>query len=146
MGFIGSVLILVLPARRYLKMTSFRPDLRSISSLGLFFGFMNGTAAGSGMLVVAFFNSIGLSGPLLLGADALIGLINALTRSSTFYSMGLLDQRLALLGLFMGLVTVPGSWVASWLVRRMGTRAHDGLIEILIAVSEIIFPARAPMP
>ncbi len=98
------------------------------------------------MLVVAFFNSIGLSGPLLLGTDALIGLINALTRSSTFYSMGLLDQRLALLSLFMGLVTVPGSWVASWLVRRMGTRAHDGLIEILIAVSEIIFPARAPMP
>ena len=36
------------------------------------------------MLVVAFFNSIGLSGPLLLGTDALIGLINALTRSSTF--------------------------------------------------------------
>jgi hypothetical protein len=53
--------------------------------------------------------------------------------------MGLLDQRLILLGLFMGLVTFPGTWVASRLVRLMGTRVHDYLIEALIAVSGIVF-------
>ena len=139
LGFLGAVLILILPVRRYLKRTSFEPGIKTIAALGLAFGFMSGTAAGSGMLVIAFFNSIGLSGPLLLGTDAVIGLANALSRSGTFYGMGLLDQRLILLGLFMGLVTFPGTWVASRLVRLMGTRVHDYLIEALIAVSGIVF-------
>lgn len=143
LGFLGAVLILILPVRRYLKRTSFEPGNKTIAGLGLAFGFMSGTAAGSGMLVIAFFNSIGLSGPLLLGTDAVIGLANALSRSGTFYGMGLLDQRLILLGLFMGLVTFPGTWVASRLVRLMGTRAHNHLIEGLIAVAGVVFIYKA---
>jgi len=143
LGFMGAILILVLPARRYLKKTSFEPGLKTILGLGLMFGFMSGTAAGSGMLVIAFFNSIGLSGPLLLGTDAIIGLVNALTRSGTFYSLGLLDQDLILLGLFMGLITIPGTWMASRLMKLMGTRIHNHLIEALIAGSGLIFIAKA---
>lgn len=143
LGFLGTVLILILPVRRFLKRTSFQPGIKTIVGLGLAFGFMSGTAAGSGMLVIAFFNSIGLSGPLLLGTDAVIGLANALSRSGTFYSMGLLDQRLILLGLFMGLITFPGTWVASRLVRLMGTKAHDQLIEALIAISGCVFIVNA---
>lgn len=143
LAFMGVILIIILPTRRYLKRTSFEPGVKTIAGLGLLFGFMSGTAAGSGMLVIAFFNSIGLSGPLLLGTDAVIGLVNALTRSGTFYSMGLLDQRLLLLGLFMGLITIPGTWVASRLVHRMGTRGHDRLIEALIAIAGAIFVIKA---
>lgn len=143
LGFMGAILILILPTRRYLKKKSFEPGIKTVIGLGLLFGFMSGAAVGSGMLVIAFFNSIGLSGPLLLGTDAVIGLANALTRSGAFYSMGLLDHDLVLLGLFMGLVTFPGTWVASRLVLRMGTRIHNGLIEALIAVSGLIFIAKA---
>lgn len=143
LGFMGAVLILVLPVRRYLKRTSFQPGLKTIVGLGFSFGFMSGTAAGSGMLVIAFFNSIGLSGPLLLGTDAVIGLVNALTRSGTFYSFGLLDMDIITLGLFMGLITIPGTWLASRLVNRMGTRIHNHFIEALIAVSGMIFIVRA---
>lgn len=145
LGFMGSILVLILPARRFIKRTSFEPGFKAILGLGLLFGFMSGAAAGSGMLVIAFLNSLGLSGPLLLGTDAVIGLANALTRSSAFYSMGLLDQHLILLGLVMGLVTFPGTWLASRLVHRMGTRIHDRLIEGLIAVSGVIFIAKALM-
>ncbi len=143
LGFMGAVLILVLPARRYLRRTSFQPGLKTILGLGFSFGFMSGTAAGSGMLVIAFFNSIGLSGPLLLGTDAVIGLVNALTRSGTFYGVGLLDKNLMLLGLFMGVMTVPGTWLASRLVHRMGTRIHNHLIEAIIAISGVLFIVRA---
>ena len=104
---------------------------------------MSGTAAGSGMLVIAFFNSIGLSGPLLLGTDAVIGLVNAVTRSGTFYGFGLLDKNLILLGVFMGLITIPGTWLASRLVHKMGARIHNHLIEALIAVSGVLFVVRA---
>jgi uncharacterized membrane protein YfcA len=143
LGFMGGVLILILPIRRYLQKTVFEPGLRTYLGLGFSFGFMSGAAAGSGMLVIAFFNSIGLSGPFLLGTDAVIGLINAATRSATFYSFGLLDSRLIFLGLFMGGITFPGSWIASKLVHRMGTRIHNHLIEALIAGSGTVFLIRA---
>jgi uncharacterized membrane protein YfcA len=143
--FLGGVLILILPIRRYLKRIAFKPGLRTMLALGLAFGFMSGAAAGSGMLVIAFFNSIGLSGPVLLGTDAVIGLVNALTRSGAFFGLGLLDLRLILLGLFMGAIAFPASWVASRVVRRMGTRLHDRLIEALIAAAGIGFVVRGGM-
>lgn len=143
LGFLGITLILILPLRRYLKHISFQPGIKTITGLGLAFGFMSGTAAGSGMLVIAFFNSIGLSGPLLLGTDAIIGLANALSRTSTFYAMDLLDQRLILLGLFMGIVTFPGTWVASRFVRGMRTEVYNLLIEIMILVSGMLFIYKA---
>lgn len=145
LGFMGTVLILALPARRWLKRTSFAPGFKTVLGLGLVFGFMSGTAAGSGMLVIAFFNSIGLSGPLLLGTDAAIGLVNALTRSGAFYSFGLLTLDLIVLGLFMGLITFPGTWLASRLIARMGVRVHNHLIEALIMISGLLFIGRAIM-
>jgi uncharacterized membrane protein YfcA len=143
LGFLGATLALMLPVRRYIKRVSFQPGIKTIGSLGFAFGFMSGTAPGSGILVVAFFNSIGLSGPLLLGTDAIIGLANALSRSGTFYSMDLLDQRLILLGLSMGLATFPGTWIASRFVHRMKVEEHNRLIEILITVCGIFFIYKA---
>ena len=122
---------------------SFQPGIKTIGSLGFAFGFMSGTAPGSGILAIAFFNSIGLSGPLLLGTDAIIGLANALSRSGTFYSMDLLDQRSILLGLLMGLATFPGTWIASRFVHRMKVEEHNRLIEILITVCGIFFIYKA---
>ena len=43
----GAALILAAPARRYLKKRSFEPGLKTMISLGLLFGFISGTAAGS---------------------------------------------------------------------------------------------------
>lgn len=143
LGLLGAVLILVLPLRRFMKRVSFKPGFKTITGLGLGFGFMSGSAAGSGMLVIAFFNSIGMSGPLLLGTDALVGLANAVTRSGMFYGMGLLDQRLILLGLVMGLVTFPGTWIASLLLGLMGTRLHFRIIEAFIAVAGVVFIYKA---
>lgn len=143
LAFMGAVLILVLPARRYLKRHAFEPGVKTILGLGLMFGFMSGAAAGSGMLVIAFFNSIGLNGPLLLGTDAAIGLANALMRSGTFYSLGLLRQDLVLLGLFMGVMTLPGTYFASRMVQRMGARLHNQMIECLIAVAGMVFVTKA---
>jgi hypothetical protein len=38
------------------------------------------------------------------------------------------------LGGIIGLASLPGSWVASLLVKRMGHKLHIAIIEILIAI------------
>ena len=39
----------------------------------------------------------------------------------------------------MGLVTYPGTWVASRLVHRLGDTRHGMLIECLIATGGVVF-------
>ena len=112
LGFMDAILNLVLPKTRYLKRMACEPGLETILILDVLFGFISGSAAGYGMPVLAFYNIIGLSGPLLLRTDAVIGLTNALIRSGTVKSFGLLTRDLVLLGIFMGLITIPGTWLA----------------------------------
>lgn len=138
----GAILILVLPTRRYLKRTTIEPGIKTPLMLVLLFGFMKGTAAGSGMSVIAFFNSTDLSGPLLLGTDAIIGLFNELIRFGAFYTLGLLDRDLILFGLFMTQFTFPRTCLASRIVDRMGNRLHNDLLAALIAIAGILFVAR----
>lgn len=141
--FMGSVLMLAVPARRWLQRRAFSPGWRTMLGLGALFGFLSGSAAGSGLLVIAFFNSMGLSGPWLLGTDALIGFVNALLRTGTFASIGMLDDKLLGLGLMMGLLTWPGTWLASRVVARMGDKRHGTVIEAVILLGGALFVARA---
>ena len=135
----GTVLLTALPARRYLDRTEFKPGLKSIIGLGFVFGIVSGTAAGSGMFVIAGLSAVGLQGTLLLGTDAGIGLVNALARTWSYWLLDLLDTKLIAMGVILGLVTFPGSWVASLIVHRLGLKLHTRLIEILIVTGGIWF-------
>ena len=134
LGFLGASLIAAVPTRRYLKRKQFSPGLRSAVAIGFVFGIVSGASVGSGMYVIAALNSAGLQGPLLLGTDAVIGLINAGSRAVAFWWLDLLTVDLMIAGTLMGLVTFPGTWVASKIVHRLGHEMHSSVIEVVIAV------------
>ena len=46
----------------------------------------------------------------------------------------------------MGALTVPGNWVASKIVMRMGDNIHAKLIEVLIALGGVWFLGKALFP
>jgi len=129
---LGSTLILAVPARRFLKKRDFRYGFKTAVIFGFLFGFISGTAAGSGMFVIAGLSGLGLGGAALLGTDAAIGLINALARSAAYWSFDVLPKEIFIAGILMGLVTFPGTWIASNIVTLMGKRLHTQFIEILI--------------
>lgn len=140
---LGSALIASVPLRRYLKHKGIEPGARSLIAIGLIFGFVSGTAVGSGLFVVASLHGIGLQGPWLLGTDAAIGLINALTRAAGFYSLGLLPPDLILAGVMMGVISFPGTFAARALVQRMGLKRHSAIMEIIICAGGVYFLSRA---
>lgn len=136
---LGITLILFIPIRRYLARHGIRPGPASFAGIGLMFGFISGTAVGSGMFVVAALSGSGLAGPALLGTDAFIGLANSAMRVVSFASLGTLTRDLFIAGLLMGLLTVPGTLLAKRLVERMGPRAHTSLMEALILTGGCFF-------
>jgi len=131
-ALLGCVLLFAIPLRRYLRKRQFQPGPAIIVGLGLLFGLISGTAAGSGMFVIAGLSSVGLQGAMLLGTDAAIGIVNATSRVVAYSSLGLLTQELLIGGILMGAMTLPGAWVASHIVARMGDNLHSKFVEILI--------------
>jgi len=130
---LGTTLILAVPTRRLLKKWRFHYGMKTVIAFGFLFGAISGTTAGSGMFVIAGLSGIGLNGVALLGTDAAIGLINALARSAAYWRIDALPKEIFIAGFLMGVVTFPGTWIASRIVARMGVRLHNHLIEALIA-------------
>ena len=75
-----------------------------------------------------------LTGTAVLATDALITIAVDIARSMIFGKLDLLDRSGVVLGGVIGLASLPGSWVASLLVRRLGHKLHIVIIETLIAV------------
>jgi uncharacterized membrane protein YfcA len=131
---IGLVVLAALPARRYLKVRNLHLGARGLAAGGGLFGFLNGIASGMGVVLISLLLGAGLTGTAVLATDALITIAVDIARSMIFGKLDLLDRSGVVLGGVIGLASLPGSWVASLLVRRLGHKLHIVIIETLIAV------------
>lgn len=129
---LGVFLILSIPLRRYLKKHDFKVGLRGLTMVGGVFGLMAGTAIGAGLLLGPFLLGAGVVGEGLVGMIAAIGLTVNMTKILVFGSTALLDFKLFLSGVMVGIWTVPGAYTGRWIVRRTSIRLHTILVEMLI--------------
>ncbi len=143
---IGTIVLIALPLRRWLH--SHNLHLRSTGLVvgGGIFGFLNGIASGMGVVLVSLLLGAGLSGTAVLATDALITIVVDIARALLFGKYELLTFDGLVLGGVIGLASLPGSWVASRIVSRMGHKMHIAIIESLIAVggmSILVYGIRA---
>lgn len=139
LALFGVVLLSAIPVRRMLQRARFTPSWRTTAVIGFIFGAVSGTVVGSGMFVIASLNTFGVHGPLLMGTDAAIGITNALVRAIVFWRLGLLDATIAVAGVAVGVVSLPATWLASRVVKRLGNKRHSIFIEIIIVLAGVSF-------
>ena len=131
-SMLGAVLVGSVPLRRIVAGKKLTPGPISIYGIGATYGFLSSLIVGAGMLVVPLLMGIGFAGPALLGTDAAIEVIVNLAKTVIFGSLDALSLAYFLLAVMMGLCTVPGTWVAAFVVRRTSLRLHSLMIEGLI--------------
>lgn len=131
---IGVLILLSIPIRRFLKARSITIGTRGLAIGGGVFGFVNGFASGMGVIVVSLLLGAGLGGQAVLATDAMIAIVIDLLRAALFGKFELLDGSAAMLGLAIGLATLPGSWIASLLVNRLKVHLHVLFMEALIVL------------
>jgi uncharacterized protein len=56
-----------------------------------------------------------------------------------FGTLDALTVDLFLAGLLMGLCTIPGAWVAAWIMRHTDLRLHRFVVEALIVAGGLSF-------
>ena len=135
-GFIqvllGVVLILSVPLRRWVAGKKFVAGRVSLLVFGLVFGFLSSIMVGGGILVIPMLLGAGLAGPGLLATDAAIAVIVNIAKIIAFGRLEALTVPLFTAAVAMGLCTVPGTWLAAWIVRRTDIRIHTLIMEALV--------------
>ncbi|MDX2219383.1 MAG: TSUP family transporter [Burkholderiales bacterium] len=129
---IGTMVMAAVPLRRWLASRNLRLGPTGMTVGGAAFGFLNGMASGMGIVLVSVLLGAGMAGTAVLATDALITIVVDLARAAIFGRMALLTEEGLLLGVLIGLVSLPGSWLASLIVNRLGKRLHIVFIEALI--------------
>lgn len=129
---LGAVLILAIPLQRFLAARKISPGDRALLGFGGVFGFLSSIIVGAGLLVVPMLMGAGLAGSALLATDAAIAVLVNIVKILMFGSLDALNLQLFVVALVMGVCTVPGTWLASWIVKRTDVRIHTAAIEMLI--------------
>jgi len=129
---IAGLVLLSVPVRRFLTTRSISIGKRGLLGGGAVFGAANGFASGMGVIVVSLLLGAGLGGSAVLATDAVIAIVIDVTRALLFGRYNLLDLDHALLGVAIGLATLPGSWLASVLVSRLHAVLHVWIMDTLI--------------
>jgi len=139
----GLLVVLSVPARRWLRRRQLDIGARGMVAGGAVFGLANGMASGMGIILVSLLLGGGLAGTAVLATDALVSVLIDLVRAALFGRFDTLDGDHAMLGLLIGVATLPGSALAAWLVRRLRVRLHALLMETLIVAGGLGIAASA---
>lgn len=141
--FIGAVLILMVPLRRFFEHIQLRLDNKGLAIASTGYGLISGGSAGSGVILLSLLMASGLAGTQVIATDAMVSFLLCIFRSGVFAGFGALDWKLVVLALLIGLMATPGTLTAKWMVRRFSARVHTLILEagILLGGGMIIWRA-----
>lgn len=140
---IGTFLIVSVPLRRGLARANYAFGPGVERGAGALFGFINGGMTGTGTVLIAILMAAGVQGAALIATDALVSLTMGVLKVALFGALARLDAELALAGLLIGACTMPGAFVARWLLRRIPARIHTAFMEVIVLVGGAGFLWRA---
>lgn len=136
---LGVMILAAIPFRHWAESHKIRAGPRVLSAVGAVYGLLAGGSVGSAMLLSPFLLGYGLRKEAFVGTIAAITLATNVTKIAVFGGTQLLDQEYFLLGLFVGLVMVPGNWAGRAVLRRMGAGTHGILIDVFALIGGVNF-------
>lgn len=126
---VGVVVVALVPLRRHWwrsRRGLNRPAL-ALASSG--YGVLVGGTSGSGVVLLSILISCGLSGVSVIATDAGISLTLGLFKALVFQAAGALSAPLWGLALLIGVVALPGTFLARRLARRFSLAAYAALLD-----------------
>jgi uncharacterized membrane protein YfcA len=140
---LGAFFVASVPVRRGLARAGWRLEARGVALAGAGFGFVNGGMTGVGLLLISMLMAAGLQGAALIGTDAIVSVAMGAAKIALFGSVARLDAQLALAGVLIGLCTMPGGFVARWLLQRIPLRVHTAVMDLVVLAGGASFLWRA---
>jgi uncharacterized membrane protein YfcA len=140
---IGTMLALSVPLRRLLLHFDVRLENRGLIAGAVGYGFLTGTTTGSGVILLSLLMAAGLQGAQVVATDAFVSLIVAVAKLTVFGMSGSLTPQVMAFGLLIGIVALPGAYLAKRFVEALPVHVHTGILDgiVILGGASMIFGA-----
>jgi uncharacterized membrane protein YfcA len=132
-------IVVTIPLRRWAQGYKIKAGPGLLRVAAAVYGTLAGTSVGPGMILVPFLLGAGLSPPAFVGVIGAIALTSNVLKVAVFGLSNLITPSTVLLGLAIGLVTIPGNWIGRTLLARLTAASHALLVDILTVIGGVNF-------
>jgi uncharacterized membrane protein YfcA len=129
---IGTMLAVSVPLRRLLRRRGFKLADRTLTAAAVGYGLLVGGTTGSGIILLSLLMAAGLQGAGVIATDALISIIISLVKLVVFGFAGVMDVQAVAVALLIGLIALPGSFLAKLMVERMPLHVHSAILDAVV--------------
>lgn len=137
--FLGSMLLITTPLRRVLKGRRIDIPRYGLAAIAVPYGFLSGASFGVGLMLGPFLLGAGIAGEALVATVAVNGFLLNLLKTVAFGFSPLLTRETMLIGIGLGLCTIPGHYIGRIILQRTPIRIHTLFLETFMLLGAIYF-------
>lgn len=131
------VLLLIIVILRRIKLFDFKIKEMVLIPGGALVGFLSAVAGSAGPLGAAFFLGLNLPPLAYVASEAVTAVVMHLTKTIMYNKYALVGTSELLLGGFLGLAMILGSWTGKKVIQKLSREKFLLLVEILLVISGI---------
>ena len=138
-GILGVILTCAVFMRRYARRRAITAGPKLLATAGAGYGILSGASIGPGLFLSPFLLGFGLGREAFVATLACVAVLANLTRTVVFGSTDLLSVQWVVLGVLIGLFTIPGNWVGRTVLRAMSDARHASVVDLFCLVGAANF-------
>ena len=135
---IGAMLILSVPLRRFARRRQWRIGETALGCSAAAYGVVLGGTSGSGVILLSLLMAAGLEGTAVIATDAVISLSVAVIKLSVFGLARVVTPQVIAFALLIGLVALPGAFLAKSFVERMPVHFHTAILDAAVIIGGLV--------
>lgn len=140
---IGAMLCLSVPLRRVLKKREVKLGDRGLAASSVAYGLLVGGTSGSGVILLSMLMAAGVQGASVIATDAAISIVIGIIKIAVFGMAGAVTPPVVALALLIGVIALPGAFLAKAFVERMPVHVHTAILDAVVIFGGVLMLAQA---
>jgi uncharacterized membrane protein YfcA len=129
---IGTMLAASVPLRRMLRRRNVRLGEGGLAASAAGYGVAVGGTVGAGIILLSLLMAAGLDSAAVIATDAAISIAIGIVKVSVFGFGGVVGAQVIAFGVLIGLVALPGAFLAKALVDLMPIHLHTAILDAVV--------------
>ena len=135
----AAFLALSIPIKHWALHHDIRTGPRLLSGASAVWGMLAGNVIGPGFFLAPFLLGTGMNRLTFVGTLATVTLAMNILKSIVFGATDLVNRDVLVLGVAIGLTTMPGNWIGRSILRRMKDADHRTAIDVMTVLLIVNF-------
>lgn len=132
-------LISSFPIKSWARRKSIKTGPKLLATASAIWGMLAGNVIGPAFFLTPFLLGTGIDRMAFVGTLATVTLVMNILKLSVFGATDLLNSQILLLGVMIGIMTIPGNWVGRSILRKMKDSDHRLIIDVLTVMMIVNF-------